>query len=381
MKKTVSRMKRKITRCLCGIVAILTTLSFSGCGGETLGTDFEAENTIEFVNAMGVGWNLGNTFDATGGVVEDPASCETSWGNPVTTKELIHFVKSEGFDTIRIPITWDGRTGFSPEYEINEGWIKRIKEVVGWCLEEDIFVIINLHHDDAWIKKASTKYEHTMTKYKAIWSQIAEEFGDYSNRVIFESMNEVAFDDLGTELGCELLNKINAEFVDLIRSTGGKNADRYLLIAGYCTDIDRSVPNLVLPDDDKLIVSMHYYDPAHFTLASPDTSWGFIDTWGTQADFAHLAGQLDKLKETYTDKGVPVIIGEIGCLITDKQPDSRNLYIASFIDYCLNYGGICPVLWDNGANMQVLNRREMTWDSEDLEIAVKEVFKAHSIVE
>lgn len=133
----------------------------------------------------------------------------------------------------------------------------------------------------------------------------------------------------------------------------------------------KALPEILKEDSSMRIISMITAVVLALTvLASPGTSWGFIDTWDTEDDFAHLAGQLDKLKDTYTDKGVSVIIGEIGCLITDKQPESRNLYIASFIDYCLNYGGICPSLWDDGAGMQILNRREPTWDSKNLETAV-----------
>lgn len=181
-------------------------------------------------------------------------------------------------------------------------------------------------------------------------------------------MNEIGFDDLGTEKGCELVNKINAEFTDLIRKSGKHNKERYLLLAGYWTDIDRSCEGIVMPDDDKVILSVHYYSPAQFAIAEKGTSWGYQETWGTESDFEYLDGQMIKLKENFIDKGVPVIMGEFGCTKKDKDSKSRILYLASVTQYCLKYG-ICPVLWDNG---EEINRIPRTWRTEGLADALRE---------
>lgn len=318
----------------------------------------------EFVDGLGMGWNLGNSLDPDGralGVLQ----FETSWGNPRTRKELISFIKSEGFSTIRIPVTWFNHISAAPDYKINEKWIERVKEIVDWCLEEDLNVIINIHHESSWLTKASTDYEGVMAQYTAIWTQIADYFGDYSDKLVFESMNEIGFDDLGTAKGCELMNKINAEFVKLIRHSGKNNLNRYLLLAGYWTDIDRSCeePGIQVPEGDaKLMVSLHYYSPSTFAIADKNSTWGYQETWGTEEDYVYLDGQMQKVKAKFIDKGIPVIMGEYGCTVTDKDPESRINYLAAVAKACRDYH-ICPILWDKG---DVINRASMSWKQEGL---------------
>ncbi len=302
----------------------------------------------EFVDNMGVGWNLGNSLDPVDCTwVLNDLDYETAWGNGKVTRELIHFIKTEGFDTIRIPVTWTNHVSGAPEYVINEAWMARVQEIVDWCIEEDLYVIINMHHESGWLTGASEDYEGVMAKYRSIWTQIANRFGGYSEKLIFESMNEIGFDDLGTQEGCKLLNKINGEFVELVRNSGQNNKERYLMLAGYWTDIDSTCEGVVLPEDDRAILSVHYYSPAEFAIADSGSSWGYAATWGTEADFAYLQGQMDKLKTNFIDKGIPVVMGEYGCIIKDKDEASRVLYLSSVAQYCRKYG-ICPILWDNG---------------------------------
>ncbi len=313
---------------------------------------------MEFVASMGAGWNLGNSFDPVDCTwLTDEMAYETAWGNPKVTKELIHFIKEQGFDTIRIPVTWTNHVGAAPEYTISPQWLARITEVVDWCMEENLYVILNIHHESSWLTKASTDYEGTMLKYRAIWSQLAAHFGDYPDKLLFESMNEIGFDDLGAEQGCILMNRINSEFTDLIRNCGGQNATRYLMLAGYWTDIDKSCQGILMPQDHRVILSVHYYSPSDFAIAESGTSWGYRNTWGTEEDFAYMEGQFEKLKTTFLDAGIPVIMGEFGCIIKDKDPDSRTLYLASIADYCHDYG-ICPIFWDNG---EEIDRTNLQW--------------------
>lgn len=321
------------------------------------------QTAMEFVASMGTGWNLGNSFD--------PVDCtwltgemeyETAWGNPKVTKELIRFIKEQGFDTIRIPVTWTNHMGAAPDYHISPQWLAHITEVVDWCMEEDLYVILNIHHESSWLTKASTDYEGTMVKYRAIWTQLADHFGDYSDRLLFESMNEIGFDDLGTDQGCQLLNRINTEFTDLIRSSGKQNENRYLLLAGYWTDIDSSCQGIILPEDDRVILSVHYYAPSDFAIAEAGTGWGYRDTWGTEDDFAYMEGQFEKLKTTFLNRDIPVIMGEFGCIIKDKDQNSRILYLSSVADYCRQYG-ICPIFWDNG---EEIDRTNLNWRTEGL---------------
>lgn len=318
---------------------------------------------MDFVAGMGTGWNLGNSFDPVDCTwLTDEMDYETAWGNEKVTPELIHYIKEQGFDTIRIPVTWTNHVGTAPDYTISPAWLDRIQEVVDWCMEEGLYVIINIHHESGWLTKASTDYDGTMTKYRAIWTQLADRFGNYSDKLLFESMNEIGFNDLGTKQGCELMNRINGEFTDLVRNSGQNNTDRYLLLAGYWTDIDSSCQGIVMPEDDKVILSVHYYSPSDFAIAEAGTGWGYRATWGTEEDLAYMEGQFKKLKTTFLDNDIPVIMGEFGCIIKDKDPDSRTLYLSSVAGYCRQYG-ICPIFWDNG---EEIDRTNLKWRTDGL---------------
>jgi endoglucanase len=224
-----------------------------------------------------------------------------------------------------------------------------------------------MHHDKDWILQASTDYDTMIAKYRAIWSQLADRFGNYPENLVFESMNEIGFDDLGTQKGAELVNKINGEFVQLVRNSGKYNDKRFLLLAGYWTDIDRSVGNITNQGDDRAIISVHYYSPSTFAIADKSSTWGYQETWGTEEDYKYLQGQMDKLKKAYLDQGVAVIIGEYGCLIKDKDMQSRIKYLSAVTEYVRKYG-MCPVLWDN---RQEINRSLLQWNTEGLADAIR----------
>lgn len=350
-------------------LVLLFFLLFFGCGN-TASADFdvvEAATTQEYVLQMGQGWNLGNSLDSADCNIIGSLTYETGWGNPRVSRELIAAIKAEGFDTIRIPVSWHNHMGPAPEYTVNDIWMNRVQEIVDWCMEEDLFIILNIHHEKDWLLTASTDYDTVMVKYKALWSQIAERFGSYNEKLIFESMNEIGFDDLGTEKGCELISRMNAEFVDFIRSSGQNNSERYLLLAGYWTDLDQTCsPSYTLPDDDRIMVSVHYYSPSTFAIAEKGTSWGYQETWGTSQDLEYLEGQFDKLKTTFIDKGIPVIIGEYGVTTVDKDEASRILWFKEVTKACLETG-CCPVVWDNG---EIISRFTFEWKTEGLKEAI-----------
>ncbi len=361
------------------VTALSAALSMAACGSSDSSTSdsaqekevvfdvVKAENTQQYVEQMGIGWNLGNTLDpGKCNWIDNDLDYETAWGNPKTTKEMISYIKSEGFDTIRIPVTWNDH--IDKEYNINKEWFDRVQEVVDWCVEEDMFIILNIHHDGDWLIKASTDYDNVMKKYKAIWTQIADRFGNYNEKLIFESMNEVGFDDLGTKKGCELISKINGEFTSLIRDSGKHNKERYLLLAGYWTDIDRTCESgYTLPDDDRIMLSVHYYSPADFAIADAKSTWGYRETWGDQdGDMEYLDGQFEKLKTHFVDKGIPVIIGEYGAAVKDKDEASRILWFESVTKTALKYG-CCPVVWDNG---EIIDRTGLGWKTEGLKDAI-----------
>lgn len=321
-----------------------------------------AANAQDYVNQMGLGWNLGNSLDCTDCTwLNSDLEYETGWGNPPVTRELISYIKSQGFTTIRIPVTWNDH--LNENNIINEAWMNRVQEVVDWCMEEDFFVILNIHHESDWLSNASADYNNVMLKYCTIWSQIANRFGSYNEKLIFESMNEIGFENLNTEDGCILISQINSEFTKLIRSSGQNNDKRYLLLAGYYTDIDSTCHEaFALPEDDRIILSVHYYTPSDFAIADSSSGWGYRNNWGTPEDLAYLNTQFQKLKINFIDRGIPVIVGEYGVIEKDKDPASRILWFQSVCQTALNYH-CCPIIWDNG---EIIDRNNLIWKTPEL---------------
>jgi len=318
---------------------------------------------IAFVSGMGLGWNLGNTFDAWPNVGGRRAGLETetSWGNPRTTRKLIRFIREQGFDTIRIPVTWGPHMGDAPEFAIDSAWMSRVEEVVDWAMAEKMYVILNLHHEKSWLEKAAEDYEGTMKQFRSAWRQIAARFRDCSDHLLFESMNEIDFTKLPAEDNGALVNRVNAEFVKLVRASGGANKNRWLLLPGIGADLDKTCAYMTIPDGDKrCIASIHYYLPPQFAIATPGTSWGYNYSWGTDEERAAMDANFAKMKETFLDKGIPIILGEYGCLLRNKDRASRVNYFRSIVRLSRE-NGICPVFWDNG---EELDRRAFIWRQE-----------------
>lgn len=330
--------------------------------------------SMELVNDMTLGWNLGNSLDVCiadrdgdGTIDNTPSGSvdETLWGNIKTTPEIFTTLKNQGFNAVRIPVTWRDHLGEAPSYLIDEAWMNRVQEVVDYAYNQGMYVIINLHHDGgddtefgAWIRKASTDKEAVLEKYKAIWKQIAERFQDYSDYLIFESVNEVGFDDLYASEGCELLNEINQTFVDLIRSIGGNNQKRHLLIGGYWTDISAtSNGSFQMPEDpqNRCILSLHYYTPWQFCTTDEQK------TWGSTLDGEEMQKNLDIIKKSFIDQGIPVIIGEFG-VGHGTEAESRIRFCGHMVSRCKSMGVPC-FYWDNG---EEFDRSKLEWRTEGL---------------
>ena len=273
--------------------------------------DTEENNmtALEVIRAMGNGINLGNTLEAYNHQAYINGSSATSgeivWGQPRTTQEMIQGMKAAGFDTIRIPIAWtNGMNYESGDYTIDSALMDRVDEVVTWALDADMYVIINDHWDGGWWGMFGSAEQKTRDKamemYKAMWTQIGEHFADRSYKLIFESANEELGDKLNdkeitgssgvlSENECyETTNEINSEFVKLIRSLGGRNADRFLLIAGYNTDITKTCDDrFQMPEDtadSKLLLSVHYYTPWDYCGTDGDNQWGSPQDYDEQND-------------------------------------------------------------------------------------------------
>ncbi len=335
--------------------------------------------SMELVKDMGIGWNLGDTLDVCQAdrdgdgkinehVEEGEKVDETLWGNPKATKELFTALKEDGIKSVRIPVTW--RDHMDAEGNVDREWMDRVHEVVDYAYSQDMYVILNIHHDGggdpkfgAWIiEGAKNDKENTLKRYKKLWSQITEEFKDYGDKLVFESMNEVGFDGVAENTAYNLLNEFNQAFVDLVRNSGGNNGSRHLLIAGYWTDIARTCSgSFKMPSDSagRCIVSVHYYTPWEFCTTN------IHNTWGTDAEVKQMEDLYGMMKTNFVDKGIPVIIGEYAASGNDKA--SCIFFIEKMVKLCSDYG-MAPYYWDNGGQ---LDRNTYEWRTPEYLEAMK----------
>ncbi|MCR5203383.1 MAG: glycoside hydrolase family 5 protein [Lachnospiraceae bacterium] len=334
---------------------------------------FNDMDMAAMVEAMGAGWNLGNQLEASNGGTPS----ETAWGNPVITEDLIKLVKSAGFKTIRVPVSYLSKITYNSTtdtYEIDSAWLNRVKEVVDYCVNNDIYTIINMHGDGyntvqgGWLLCNGSDQTTIKKKYKDCWNQIATTFKDYDEHLIFESMNE-EFDGTYDTPNTKYYSNINAYnqiFVDTVRQTGSNNLKRWLLIPGWNTNIEYTVGDygFKLPTDSNLdssvsgkriMISVHYYDPWDFAGEGNTTQWGSLAT-GTVSDWGQEDYMKDQMKQLYTkftSKGYPVVIGEYGATDVSSY-DSMNLtcrkdYYKKLCKFAA--GNYCvPVTWDNNGH-------------------------------
>ncbi len=329
----------------------------------SLGTANAADMTaVELVEDMGQGWNLGNTFDClnTWTTPLTPTAIETAWGNPVTTEAMIKEIKKSGFNTVRIPITWQQMMS-SDGSTIDADYVARIKKVLGYVLDNGMYAIINTHHDEDWIKS-----ESNTTKFANLWKAIATAFASYDEHLVFEGTNEVSFTTSAQQ------QTFNQAFVDTVRATGGNNAKRLLLVCAPSNNTSKLLNDFTAPTDPaKMIaVSCHYYEPPQFCVAKTTSTWGHMETWGSNADKTTLQNDFDKLENKFIKNGIPVIIGEYGVdTSTEGGKDKNSMYafLKEVATYALGKEGMCPVVWDmsvynNGAgDMAYFNRTALSW--------------------
>lgn len=303
---------------------------------------------------MGKGWNLGNGLDSTlNGKVG-----ETLWGNPTINKSLLELVHNSGFDTVRIPISFMDKIGSKENgYNINKKWLNRIKEVVDYAIELGMFVIIDIQHDGNldiegnWIDISindDIKRKEMLNKFSSIWKQLATLFANYDQHLIFEGFNELMIRgnyESASSIAYENINLINQTFVDTIRSVGG-NSDRCLIISGYNANIDLTINNLFKKPkdvvDDRLMLSVHYYDPFDFVLKNSDD----VLKWGTDEEKEYMEKSFKKISQFAKKFNMPVIIGEYGA-VDKNNLDSRILYVNTLNKYASKYD-LVTIYWDNG---------------------------------
>ena len=320
----------------------------------------EGMSAAEIVKDMKIGWNLGNTLDCYN-VTWEVSDFETAWGNPRTTKAMIDTVKKEGFNAVRIPISWNEHMNGNI---IDGDWLNRVNEVVDYVIDNDMYAIINVHHDDyTWLNPSKADEAAVKAKLVSIWEQLSDRFKNYDQHLLFEGMNEPRIiggqDEWtgGTAEEREVINHLFQAFVDTVRKSGGNNSSRALIITSHAASIEADAVNdIVVPDDDRIIVSIHYYSPWDFAGGENGKS-----DWGSDSEKKELDKGFDFLKSKFIDKGVPVIIGEFGA--TNKNNDSVR---ASYMEYYVKSAksrGITCFIWDNGTKDEfgLLDRNSLTW--------------------
>lgn len=310
--------------------------------------EMESMNAMDVVSNMKLGWNIGNTLDSTNDRlvrVEPAYKFETSWGNPKVTQELIDTILDSGFNVVRIPVSWTNHLAEGPDYLIVESWMDRVQEVVDYAYNKGAYVILNLHHED-WNYPYYDNEEAACAQMRAVWSQIAERFKDYDEHLIFEGQNEPR--KVGTDVewtggdqeGWDVVNATNLAFVETVRASGGSNPYRILMIPGYAANCTVGIRHIELPEnDDRIVVSVHAYEPYAFALDTAGRS-----EWNE--DTEAIDTLMSTLKELYIDKGVPVIIGEFGAMNKDNESE-RAKWAEYYVRAAAQIGVPC-IWWDNG---------------------------------
>lgn len=316
---------------------------------------------VELCGRITVGWNLGNSLDATGSGM----SSETSWGNPKTTKELILKVKEAGFDAVRIPTTWYNH--LDSDFNVSEEWLARVQEVVDYAYDEGMYVILNVHHEN-WNDPYESTLPDVKKKIKKLWTQIANRFESYGERLIFEGMNEPRWKNTnyewngGNAEGRRVVNAYNECFVETVRATGGNNRYRALMIPTYAASAS-GLDGFTVPQDKSVIVSVHAYSPYNFAMnPSGTTKFDPNNTSDTQ----ELTWLAETLYDRFISKGTGVIIGECGTANKNNYSDRVNW--AGYFPKLFKSKGIPVFLWDNNAygsgneTFGQLHRDTLTWE-------------------
>lgn len=382
-----------VKKILSVITVIGMLLSVSSCNAEKNIDKNKVQTASEVAKNMGIGLNLGNTMEAYSAdgcgeisyewmpVVGNntPLDYETLWGAVETTQKVINGMKAEGFNTVRIPVYWGNMMENDGTYTINPDYIARIKEIVDYCQNDDLYTVINIHHFDEFIIRRNST-ENCKEIFTVIWKQIAEYFKDYNYTLIFEGYNEYLggnqFDENGNlaELskkdGYEMTNTLNQAFVDAVRSTGGNNAERVLIVSGYWTNIDNTTsPQFIMPTDtvsDRLMVSVHYVDNLMY----------WINKIGGQDWLDYTDGQIALLNKAFTEKNIPVFLGETSAGYPASNFDRDAIYEDSSecVKVILNKltdNGFVPVIWDINDNFY--SRTEYRIKSDSDRKAVREI--------
>lgn len=352
------------------ITAALTiAASVCSCGMKT--EEPQEMTPIEYAEALGLGWNLGNSMDAH----ENGVSGETLWHDQAATQATFDAVKAAGFTSVRIPVTWLGHIGEAPAYELDSVWLNRVKEIAGYAKNAGLYAIVNIHHDGhadkgqpdthTWLKVEAAATDSLLNdsikqKLTAVWTQIANAFKDEGDWLVFETLNEIHDGNWGDASKMKnaddqyrVLNEWNQTCVDAIRATGGENEKRYIGIPGYVTRPDLTIEHLVLPEDktpNRLMVAVHSYDPWDYAGSGKYSEWGHTGkdiAPGTSEE--SYTGMLDALYDKYVKNGIPVYFGEFACVHRDNEhAENFRKYYLEYVCKAFRDHKMAAFFWDNG---------------------------------
>lgn len=334
-------------------------------------------DAMSFVKNIKIGWNLGNTLDCTGSWINGDLAHETAWGNPATTEEMIKAVKKAGFNAVRIPTSWGEH--LDSKNNINKEWLDRVQTVVDYAYKNDMYVILNTHHETEWVVPSKDSKEIS-NRFTSIWKQISERFKDYDEHLIFEGLNEPRTVGSakewsgGTAEERKVINKYNKLFVETVRKSGGNNKLRYLMITPYGANSDGSAINdLEVPDDDRIIISVHAYLPYSMALDTNSKTSAFTDN-----DKQVIDSMFKRLNDRFISKGIPVIVGEFGSV--NKKNDDERAKLAKYYVSAAKNAGVPCFWWDNGNDgsgeaFLLLNRKTLKIDHDKIVKALMEGLK------
>ena len=347
-----------------------------------------SSNAVQLAAKIKLGWNIGNTLEAPGG--------ETGWGNPIITEDYIKLVKKQGFNAIRLPCAWNGgHLSNRTTAQIDPKWLKRVKKVVEYCVNNDMYVLLNIHWDQGWLENncTTTKKDSVNAKQKALWEQIATTMRNFDEHLMFASANEP---DVKNADQMKVLNSYHQTFINAVRSTGGRNSYRVLVVQGPSTNIDQTNDLMTtIPQDlvaARMMVEVHYYEPSQFCLLfDGDATWGkMFYYWGaghhstiepdrnaTWGEESKVDASFIKMKTKFVDKGIPVLLGEYGAYRRNNTAHVP-LDLATHndaVDYWLTYitkqakaNGMLPFYWDTG---RALDRRNYSVKDQRTIAAIK----------
>ncbi|MFE0521801.1 cellulase family glycosylhydrolase [Streptomyces sp. NPDC058954] len=350
-----------------------TALAAPGHAGTSAAATARVLGPKGVVAAMQPSWNLGNTLDA----IPD----ETSWGNPPATKALFDTIKAQGFRSVRLPVTWSGHQSSTAPYTIDATWLNRVRQVVDWALSDGLYVVINVHHDSwQWISSMPTDHDNVLARFKATWTQIAAEFKDSPQTLLFESVNEPQFNNTTDAQGNQYLDELNTTFHTVVRQSGGNNATRLLMLPSLgCTPSQERMDPLVQEigslNDPNLVATVHYYGWYPFSVNIAG---------GTRFDATSQKDMTDTftaIGNTLIAKGIPVYMGEYGLL---SYPDFNHpprveqgeaLKYFEMLGHEARTTGVTTALWDA---FNFLNRTTLQWRDPDLIDQIKSAWTTRS---